>query len=214
MVTNLLHVDHSSVLEFGLECLSQNWIQWLTPVMRWVHIGNIGHHHLFHSLHGVVGVGSSKQVVGNCSWHDCDLLKDGSWSHAPDWEAYRCQVELATQYCSANLSYAAFDCTSQVVHGFNIIEREAAILVSIWTSKVIVKFQRFELLSSFIDFLGISFLICFLIVSCILHVSQNLLYDLLLLMLRQIILKRKIFASLQVFQRINQVYSVRYNREV
>lgn len=33
MVTDLLHVDHAAVFEASLESLTEDWIQWLAPVM-------------------------------------------------------------------------------------------------------------------------------------------------------------------------------------
>lgn len=162
---------------------------------------------MLHSFHWVLSVRSCRQVERNSTWHECNLLKYWSWSHAPDRETNRGQVEVSTHDCTTNLCNNALDSTSKIVLSLHIIEWETTVLVSIGASVIVIKLQWLEVLGSFDELLDIQtkLSLCFRLMRSILHCSEDLLYYLLLLILRQIIFEWKVLRCLQSVDRIYQV---------
>jgi hypothetical protein len=138
MVTDLLHVDHAAVFEACLECLAEDWIEWLAPIMKWIQVSNRGQHDMLHTLYRVLSVRSSGQMEANGTWHEGNLLKNGPWRHAPNWETNGSQVEIAAHNGATHLSNDTLDGTSEIILCLHIIEREAAIFMSIWASVLVI----------------------------------------------------------------------------
>lgn len=160
---------------------------------------------MLHAFDGVLGVRGGRQVEANGTWHEGNLLQNGPRRHAPNWETNRGQVEIAAHNGATDLSNYTFNGTSQVVLGLHIIKRKTAILMSIRAPPFVIDLQRLEVLSSFKELLDIEAeLLGLWLMGRVLICSEHLLDNLLLLILRQIILERKVLARLQVVHGVEQ----------
>lgn len=137
VVAYLLDIYLASIRETCLISLTQNGIQGLAPVMTGVQEGDWGRHYLLHTENRVIWNGCSIQIRSLGTGNRRKNLQYGFRSHAPDWEASTCKIELPWNQLSSHLRKHPFESISQVCYHLMVIEGKPSIFPGIRSSIVV-----------------------------------------------------------------------------